>query len=327
MLNKHKVLRSSKMLILVVAGALLGVMTAPAYAAAPMVKTSAPGYYRIMLGDFEVTTISDGTFAAPVAKLMTNTTPAVVNQGLKRAFLSNPINMSINAYLINTGSKLVLIDAGLGAFDRGYGPGAGHLLANLKSCGLSPEQIDEIYVTHFHPDHVGGLVTDGKMTFPNAIVRADRHEAAEWLNEANAKQAPNDFRFGEATAALTPYIQAGHFQPFEGATQLIPGIRSVPAPGHTEGHTVYRVDSNGQTMLICGDIIHPPAVQFDNPSITIAFDNDSKEAIVSRRRIFDEAAERGYLVGTAHISFPGIGHLRKAGKGYVWVPVDYLPMY
>jgi glyoxylase-like metal-dependent hydrolase (beta-lactamase superfamily II) len=126
-----------------------------ASAAGPMVKTQAPGYYRVMLGDFEVTALSDGTVKLPVRDLLTRTTPARVDAALKRSFLANPVETSVNAYLINTGSKLVLVDTGAAGL---FGPTLGSLQANLKAAGYQPEQVDEIYITHMHPDHVGGLV-------------------------------------------------------------------------------------------------------------------------------------------------------------------------
>lgn len=301
----------------------------PAQAAAPMLKKSAPGYYRIMLGDFEVTALSDGTFKAPVDKLMLHTTPAEVDAALAKDFLSNPIDMSITGYLVNTGSKLVLIDTGLGKFDKGLGPGAHHLLANLKASGYKPEQVDEVYITHLHVDHAGGLLENGKAAYPKAIVRVDAADAAQWVAKDSAEKLPEGFRFmaAEDQEALAPYIKAGHFKTFDGATELVPGISSVPTPGHTKGHTVYAVESKGQKLLIIGDLLHLPAMQFDNPDITIGFDSDDQAAAAQRKLIFADAAAKGTLIGAAHISFPGLGHIRAEGKGYVWVPVNYAPIY
>ena len=140
-----------------------------AHAAAPPVKAQAPGFYRMMLGDFEITALSDGTLSLDVKKLLTNTTPIRVEQLLKRSFLADPVETSVNAFLVNTGSKLVMIDAGTGKL---FGPTLGNLITNLKAAGYQPEQIDEIYVTHMHGDHVGGLMSGDKLAFPNAIIRA-----------------------------------------------------------------------------------------------------------------------------------------------------------
>ncbi len=298
-------------------------LAATTHAAAPQVKTQAPGYYRTMLGTFEVTALSDGTVALPVDKLLTNTNPARVDAALKRAFLKAPVETSVNGYLINTGSKLVLVDTGAAAL---FGPTLGKLVANLKAAGYQPEQVDEIYITHMHPDHVGGLMAGDAMAFPNAIVRADQHDADFWLSQANLDKAPADAKgfFQGAMGSLNPYVKAGKFKPFSGAsTELVPGITAVAAPGHTPGHTVYKVTSGGQTLMLWGDLMHVAAVQFGEPAVTIQFDTDSKAAAVQRQRAYAEAAKNGYLVGSAHLAFPGLGHLRAEGKGYAFVPVNY----
>ena len=293
-----------------------------AQAAAPQVKTQAPGYYRVMLGDFEVTALSDGTVALPVDKLLTNTTPGQVDKALKRDFLKAPLDTSVNGYLINTGSKLVLIDTGAASL---FGPTLGNLLANLKAAGYQPEQVDEIYITHMHADHVGGLMAGDKPAFPNAIVRADQHDADFWLSAANLEKAPAEMKgfFQGAQASLNPYVTAGKFKPFDGNTELVPGIKAVAAHGHTPGHSTYLVESQGQKLVLWGDLMHVAAVQFANPSVTIQFDTDSKAAAVQRKKAYAEAAKQGYLVGSAHLSFPGLGHLRAEGKGYAFVPVNY----
>jgi glyoxylase-like metal-dependent hydrolase (beta-lactamase superfamily II) len=292
-----------------------------ANAAAPQVKTQAPGYYRMMLGDFEVTVLSDGTLSLP-ASVMTNTTEAETEKALARNFQKSPFNASDNAFLINTGAKLVLVDTGSGNL---MGPTAGNLLMNLKAAGYRPEQIDEVYLTHMHPDHAGGLMAEGKLAYPNAVLRASQREADFWLNQANLEKAPaamKDF-FKGAMASVNPYIAAGKFKPFDGDTQLVPGIAALAAPGHTPGHSIYSIESRGQKMELWGDLVHVAAVQFSEPSVTIQFDVDSQSASMQRRHAFADAAKAGYLVGTAHLSFPGIGHVRAEGNGYAWVPLIY----
>ena len=293
-----------------------------AHAGAPLVKTSAPGYYRMMLGDFEITALSDGTADLPMDQLLTHTTRAKVNKALARSFMKAPVETSVNSYLVNTGSKLVLIDTGAAKL---FGPSLGNLLANLKAAGYQPEQIDEIYITHMHADHVGGLMDGDKMAFPNATVRADKRDADYWLNQNNLDKAAPDAKsfFQGAMASLNPYVKAGHFLAFEGSTELVPGVKSVATPGHTAGHSAYLVESKGQKLLLWGDLVHAAAVQFDDPSVTIKFDGDARLAAAQRKRAFADAAKNRYLVGSSHIAFPGIGHVRADGKGYAWVPVNY----
>jgi glyoxylase-like metal-dependent hydrolase (beta-lactamase superfamily II) len=298
-----------------------------AFAAAPMVKTSAPGYYRMMLGDFEVTALSDGIVALPVNKLLTNITPAQVDKTLAQSYLKSPLETSVNGYLINTGSRLVLVDTGAAGL---YGPTLGHLVANLKAAGYQPEQVDEVYITHLHPDHVGGLMAGDKPAFPNATVRADRHDADFWLSQENMDKAPADAKisFQGAMASLNPYLKANKFKPFEGNTELVPGIRAIAAHGHTAGHSMFAVESKGQKLVLWGDLMHVAAVQFANPAVAVSFDTDSKAAIAQRKKAYAEAAKEGYLVAGAHLSFPGIGRVRAQGKGgYSWIPVNYMPLH
>ena len=292
-----------------------------AHAAAPMAKISAPGFYRMMLGDFEVTALLDGTVELPVNQLL-NSTPAKVDAALKRSYLKSPLETSVNGFLINTGSRLVLVDTGAAKL---FGPTLGNLVASLKASGYQPEQVDEVYITHMHADHVGGLMAGNKMAFPNAVVRADRHDADFWLSQANLDKAPEDQKgfFQGAMASVNPYVQAGKFTPFDGDTELVPGIKAHASRGHTAGHSTYIVESKGEKLVLWGDLMHVAAVQFREPSVTIKFDSDSKAAAEQRKKAYADAAKHGYLVGAAHLPFPGIGRLRAEGKGYTYIPVNY----
>jgi len=308
-------------------GLALALSAAGVHAAAPQVKSQSPGYYRLMLGDFEITALNDGTVALPVDKLLTGAKPGQVARALQQAYLGSPLETSVNGYLINTGAKLVLIDTGAAGL---FGPTLGRLLGNLKAAGYSPEQVDEVYLTHLHGDHVGGLLADGKAAFPNAVVRVDQHEADYWLSQQQMDKAPEAAKGGFKGAMLSvkPYQDAGRFKPFDSGSdkagvELVTGIRAVPAYGHTPGHTVYLVESKGQKFAAWGDLMHVAAVQFPDPSVTISFDSDSKLALPQRQKAFADAAKNGFYVGSAHLSFPGIGRLRADGKGYIWIPANY----
>ncbi|MGV3742541.1 MAG: MBL fold metallo-hydrolase [Burkholderiaceae bacterium] len=293
-----------------------------AHAAAPMVKQSAPGYYRMMLGDFEVTALLDGTVTLPVNKLLTNTTPAKVDQALAKSFLKSPVETSVNGYLVNTGDKLILIDAGAAGL---FGPTLGKLIDNLKAAGYQPEQVDHILITHMHPDHVGGLANNGMRVFPNATIHADKHEADFWLSEENKNKAPADAKsfFEGAMASLLPYSKDGKLKTFEGSASIAPGIKAMADHGHTPGHSMFLIESKGEKLVAWGDLLHVAAVQFAQPDVAIQFDTDSKPAVVHRKKAFADAAKQGYWVAGAHLPFPGIGHVRKEGKGYAWVPANY----
>ncbi|MES2935210.1 MAG: MBL fold metallo-hydrolase [Pseudomonadota bacterium] len=304
--------------------ALVAISSQNAMAAAPMVKIPAPGYFRMMLGAFEVTALSDGTIDLPVDKLLMEPT-AKTTQLLSKSFLTAPLETSVNAYLINTGTKLVLIDAGTAGL---FGPSLGKLLINLKASGYEPGQIDEVYLTHLHPDHVGGLISNGELAFPNATIRSDQREADVWLSQANMDKAPDAAKafFQGAMASLNPYIAANKYKPFTANTELVPGVKSVASTGHTIGHTSYVVESQGQKLVLIGDLIHVAAVQLDHPEVTITFDSDAKEAAHAREQAFTQAVKDGAIVGASHIQFPGLGHLRSVGKGFQWIPVNYTQM-
>lgn len=305
------------------AAALITATALPAHAQVPMAQGQAPGWYRMMLGSFQVTALSDGTVKLPVDQLLTGIKPAQMQSLLARAYLKAPVETSVNGYLIHTGAKLVLIDTGAASL---FGPTLGKLVTHLKAAGYQPEQVDEIYITHMHPDHVGGLMADGKMVFPNAVVRADLREGNFWLSQANLDKAPAEGKgfFQGAMASLNAYVAAGKLKPFDGETELVPGIRAIPARGHTPGHTIYAVESHGNKLVVWGDLMHVAAVQFAMPSTTIQFDTDPKAAAPQRIKNYADAASKGYYVAVAHVSFPGIGKLRADGKGYEWFPANYV---
>ncbi|MBB5202908.1 glyoxylase-like metal-dependent hydrolase (beta-lactamase superfamily II) [Inhella inkyongensis] len=291
-----------------------------AQAAPPQAGGQAPGWFRMKLGSFEVTALNDGIFKLPVDKLLQTPDPTLVARRLQHHYLGLPLDTSVNAYLVHTGEKLVLIDTGYNNTNASIGL----MLTHLRASGYQPEQVDEVYITHFHGDHINGLTDkDGKAVFPNAIVRADQRESGFWLGDEAA--APEGARGGMANAkrVMKPYLEAGRFKPFDGATELVKGLRAVPTYGHTPGHTIYVAESGADKMVFWGDLMHVAAVQFAHPEVTIQFDSDPKTAYPQRDAQYKDAAKGGYYVGVTHISFPGIGKLRADGKAYEWLPVNY----
>ncbi|WP_245239597.1 MBL fold metallo-hydrolase [Methylobacterium variabile] len=257
-----------------VLGLVLAGSPGDARAAAPQVAQQAPGFYRMMLGRFEVTALLDGTHTFPIPTvlqrprdgggpraLLSEVRPGEAEGRLAQAFLALPFEGSINAFLINTGSRLVLVDAGAGDL---YGACCGKLVANLRAAGYAPEAVDEVLLTHLHADHVGGVMHDGQAIFPNATIRVSRRDADHWLNPANAAAAPQFLlpMFRGAQAALKPYRDAGRLIPFDGEGEVLPGFVAFPTAGHTPGHSSYRVTSGGETLLVWGDIVHVAPIQF-----------------------------------------------------------------
>jgi len=304
----------------------LGVFAASgALAQTPMSKESSPGWYRMRLGSFEITALSDGTLDLPVDQLFPKVDPARIRTLLSRSYLAKDVTLTVNAFLVNTGTRLVLIDTGTGTSQL-FGPKLGELLANLRASGYSAEQVEEIYVTHMHTDHIGGLMRDGQPAFPKATIRADVHEAGRYLSKAAMDAAPADERedYESAMAIFQPYLASGKFKPFDGETQLIPGVRAVPAAGHTPGHTIYVIESGGERMLAWGDLMHVAALQFPLPSATFETEWSTTKSAQQRQTVFADVANHGHYAAAAHVAFPGIGKLRADGDGYTWVPVSYI---
>jgi glyoxylase-like metal-dependent hydrolase (beta-lactamase superfamily II) len=199
------------------------------------------------------------------------------------------------------------------------------MLDNLRAAGYRPEEVDTIIITHLHGDHVGGLSKDGKMVFPNATLFVDQKDVSYWLNESNEAGAPESQQgnFKIARQAMGLYLAANRMKPFTGDTVIFPGIKAVEAPGHSPGHAMVQVESDGQKLLLWGDLIHAAAVQFADPGVAIQWDSDPKQAVATRGQVLADAAKNGYWIAGAHLSFPAFGHVRAEGKGYVYVPINY----
>lgn len=297
-----------------------------AVAEAPQQKTQVPGYYRLILGQFEVTALYDGAIDLD-EKLLKNIDKRDIQRLLAREFLKGPkVQTAVNAYLVNTGNKLVLIDAGAAKL---FGPGLGNIVDNLRAAGYTPEQVDTVLVTHLHGDHINGLVTpDGQRVFTNAEVWSAKADNDFWLSEAIANQAPKDFQpfFKMSRDAAAPYLAAGKWKTFDSDRELLAGVSSVDTHGHTPGHASYLFQSGDQRLLVLGDLVHNHAVQFARPEVAFEFDNDPKQAVATRKRIFHKAAREKLMVAGMHLPFPGVGHVRKEAKGYAWVPAEFAPL-
>ncbi|HVX56539.1 MAG TPA: MBL fold metallo-hydrolase [Candidatus Saccharimonadales bacterium] len=295
---------------------------APA-SAAVAASVRMPGFYPYRVGNFEIVALSDGTVPLDLHALMKGAPKGVVDKLLHRSFLSNPVESSINGFLIDTGTRLILVDTGAGDL---FGPGAGgKLVANLKAAGYDPARIDDVLLTHIHPDHSGGLVHDGQRVFPHATVFVGKPDVNLFMDPAhqNGVDGYDKAYFHDAVLTLGPYAKAGKLKPFSGVTQILPGIEAIPTPGHTPGHSFYRVQSQGQSIEFVGDLVNSEAVQFPQPSITTSFDFSQSEAATQRIKQFGELAGKRELIAAAHLPFPGLGHIRKAASGWTFVPVDY----
>ena len=199
------------------------------------------------------------------------------------------------------------------------------LTANLKAAGYQPEQIGTILLTHIHADHSGGLSIGGVRQFPNATVYVNERDAEYFVTRKDSAGDSETLRriVRQSRATVGPYLQANRVVQIEKDGEILPGIAARSQSGHTPGHTAYLVQSDGHEMLFWGDIVHSAEVQFEHPEVTVQYDIDPKQAASERLREFQFAADGGLLVASAHISFPGIGHVRRVGSTYRWAPIPY----
>jgi glyoxylase-like metal-dependent hydrolase (beta-lactamase superfamily II) len=284
---------------------------------------SQAGIYRTKVGKIDVIAVSDGTVGLGLTKeLVQNAKPGEVEHLLARHFEKSFVDASVNAFLIKYENKLVLIDAGSSEL---VGPTAGKLPQSLRAAGAPPENITDVFVTHIHPDHTGGLMNGNTKVFPNATIHINKREVDYWFNKSIAATAvePQKTFFAQVYPKVKPYMGSGQLKTFEGATEFFPGFRSEPAYGHTAGLTVYVLENGGEKVMFWGDVVNI-ALQVDDPNISLRFDSDATAAAATRRRLLEDAATKGYIVAPAHLPFPGLGHIRKDGRAYSWVPVDYL---
>lgn len=281
----------------------------------------APGYYRMQLGDFRVTVLSDGSVDRDLPAIMSDSN--MVRERYEMQHQALPARLSVNCYLIDTGAHRILVDTGAGElFGKGV---AGQLIANLRRAGYAPEDIDTILLTHIHGDHSGGLSIGGRRLFPGATVYVDAADPALWLSKAQAAAAPaaRKATFEQSQRTVGPYVAAGRLKTFAAPATLFPGVRAIPLRGHTPGQSGYVIESRGQRLLLWGDVIHSAEVQFRDPEVTIHYDVDPDAAAATRETILAETATNGILVGGAHISFPGLGHVVREAKGYSWAPLPW----
>jgi len=293
-----------------------------AAAKAPMANTQAPGFYRFKLGAFEATVVSDGPLqmGEPNGNVFTGVSKEQMTKELGDNFLpTDNVQLEQNALMINTGERVVLFDTGVGTA-KAFGPNSGRLITGLKAAGLDPKDIDAIVLTHAHPDHCWGLMADdGSRNFPNAQIYMAQADLDFWTDEGKlAHPQLKDFIAG-TRKQLLPNRERMVF--IRDGQEFLPGIQAMAAPGHTVGHTVYLITSQGKTLCNGGDIAHHHTMIVEHPRREFSYDTDGKQAVASRLRVFDMLASQRVPAVTYHFPWPGLGHIGKHGEAFRYYPM------
>jgi glyoxylase-like metal-dependent hydrolase (beta-lactamase superfamily II) len=298
-------------------------LAAEPFSEPPELDKAQAGFYLLKIGKIDVIAVNDGAALFDILGVVPSEKKAVAATIMAKSLIKSPVETSVNAFVIFMGGKPIMVDAGTGDL---LGVKLGKLPDSLRAAGIQPEFITDILVTHIHPDHTGGLVISGKKVFPNATIHVNKKELDFWTDTSAGDSAsgPTKGFFAQVARTVGPYVSSGQVKIFEGETQVMPGIRSLPAYGHTPGHTHYVLEDGGQKLVFMGDTIHAPDAQFEDPSITVAFDVDQEAAAATRQRAFADAAKEGYLVAFDHMYFPGIGRIKKESVGYRWLPIPYI---
>jgi glyoxylase-like metal-dependent hydrolase (beta-lactamase superfamily II) len=287
------------------------IVAAVALAAAPAADTPSAAKQQnfavFKIGKLSAMALRDGGLEVPNDNkvLGVGRTPEEVAALLGAAGqATDKLQLSVQPLLVKTADRVLLFDAGAGSL---FGPSTGHLPEALTEAGVDPKSVTDIFISHSHGDHVGGLVNaDGKMAYPNATIHISK---PEW-----AYMAGQD-RYKTLIPAMTPKVDA-----FEPGAELVPGVvKAVEIKGHTPGHSGYKVTSGKDSLLYVGDSMHHYIVSVQKPEWTIAFDGDSATASKSRADLIAQSAANGQHIFAVHFPFPGLGKFEKRGEGFVWV--------
>jgi glyoxylase-like metal-dependent hydrolase (beta-lactamase superfamily II) len=299
-----------------------------ARAAAPVAGKQNAGWYRYKVGDFEVTVVTDGMNANPLSDAYVSNAPkADVNAALEADFLAkDKVTHAYTPVVINTGSKLVAIDTGLGLgmFEQSKGA-VGQYHSNLQAAGIDRNAVDVVIISHFHADHINGLVgPENKPAFPNAEIMVPEVEAAFWVDESNATKLPEPIRPQMGNVKRVMGIVGGKVTKYQTGKEVVPGITAIATPGHTPGHTSHVVASGNSKVLVQADVTAGAATLFvRNPNWHLIGDTDKPQAAETRKKLYDMAASEKMVVQGFHFPFPGVAYVEKSGSGYRLVAVPW----
>jgi glyoxylase-like metal-dependent hydrolase (beta-lactamase superfamily II) len=304
----------------------------PAQATAPAADKQAPGFYRYKVGTFEITVVTDGANRFPLPDdFVSNIKKDEVQAALAAAHMSSEVFFNpYNPIVVNTGAKLVLIDTGIG--EAGYQQtkgAAGQLLTNLAAAGVDPNAIDTVIISHYHGDHVNGLLrADNSLAFPNAEILVPAEEHKFWMDDGEMSRAPKGRM--EGLFKNNRRVFAGEvlkrLRTYEWDKEIAPGITSLGTPGHSSGHTSHVVTSGSSKVFVQADVTHVPYLFAQHPGWHAFYDQDGPKAEATRRKVYDMLSAERMAVQGFHYPFPSLGHVEKDGTGYRVVPAAWNPV-
>jgi glyoxylase-like metal-dependent hydrolase (beta-lactamase superfamily II) len=303
----------------------------PVRAAAPATDQQAPSFYRYKVGDIQVTVVSDGKNVFKLEdSFITNAKKDEVNAALEKAFLPRDIfTIYYGPLVINTGGKLVVIDTGNGPVAKVNSKGAnGLFIANMAAAGFDPKDIDMVVISHFHGDHVNGLLAaDGTPAFPNAEILVPATEWKFWMDDGEMSRASGARMTGlfKNNRNIFEAALKKKVTPYEWGKEVAPGLLAVETAGHSPGHTSYVLSSSSDRVFIQSDVTNNPNPFATNPGWHAFFDQDGGMAEKTRRRVYDMVVAEKLQLQGFHYPFPGLANIEKDGNGYRVVPVPWNP--
>jgi len=285
----------------------------------------APGFYRYKVGAIEVTAINDGFAMRSLDGFIPNAPPTELKRAMEDAFLpADTLPLTFTSVVLRIGGRTVLVDTGFA--DNGP-PTTGHWMANFRAAAFDPATVDDIVISHFHPDHIGGIRRkDGTAVFPNAQVHVPEAEWAFWTDDVRMAQAPDGWKPTFAATRRVFGPMAGTVKRFAAGQEVVPSLTAVAAPGHTPGHTAFMLTADSAGQLIMGDTANHPALFVRNPEWSAVFDMDAEQARQTRVKLLDLAAAERLQVSFYHAPFPAAGHILKGADGYRFVPIQWSPI-
>lgn len=276
------------------------------------------GFYKYKIGAIEVATIQDGTFSLPLPeRFVTNQPKEEVSKALKAAGLDGEkLNIPLNPVAFKNGNRIVLIDTGMGTAMNEKNPAVGNTMKNLAAAGFDPAKVTDVVISHFHADHINGLLAGDKPAFPNAQIWVPAAEMKFWTDDGELSRAPDNRKgdFGNVKRVLSGLNNK--VTQYQHGKEVVPGLMAMATLGHSPGHTSYVLASGNDKVFIQSDVTNLPALFLTNPGWHVTFDQDPKMAEATRRKTYDMVAAQKMRVQGFHFPLPSLGRIEKTKTGY-----------